>query len=177
MGDPWQRSGGAGGMNATQTNVKVVLESFEAVERRDEGRQQALFHPSAEFRWPPELPYGGTYVRGRSEPVRNRTWSDVWDALQPTEAERRMDPRVIGANEREVAVLWRQRGLGRRGERCDSPVLGLYEVRGGRLAKAQMFYFDPRAVSEFLARAVPVNPQPAGDAGPLTGLATGDQRA
>ncbi len=29
----------------------------------------------------------------------------------------------------------------------------LYQVRGGRLARAQMFFFDPVAVSRFLATA------------------------
>jgi ketosteroid isomerase-like protein len=140
-------------MNATEANVKVVLESFRAVERRDDDRMQALFHPSAEFHWPPELPYGGSRARGGTEDAPGRTFEDVWDPFQPTEAERGMDPRVIGANDREVAVLWRQRGVGPDGERLDSQVLGLYEVRDGQLARAQMFYFDPRAVTEFLGRA------------------------
>ena len=140
-------------MNATEANVKVVLESFSAVERRDDERMQALFHPSVEFHWPPELPYGGSRARGGAEDTPGQTFENVWDPFQPTEAERSMDPRVIGANEREVAVLWRQRGVGPGGERFDSQVLGLYEVRDGRLARAQMFYFDPRAVTEFLGRA------------------------
>jgi hypothetical protein len=32
-------------------------------------------------------------------------------------------------------------------------VLGLYQVQQGRLARAQMFYFDPDAVKRFLADA------------------------
>jgi hypothetical protein len=32
-------------------------------------------------------------------------------------------------------------------------VLALYEVRGGKLARAQMFYFDSAEVSAFLERA------------------------
>jgi hypothetical protein len=32
-------------------------------------------------------------------------------------------------------------------------VLGLYEVRGGSFARAQMFYFDTTAVLRFLTRA------------------------
>ena len=139
-------------MNATEANVKVVLESFRAVERRDNDRMRALFHPSVEFHWPPELPYGGSRARGDAEDTPGRTFADVWDPFQPTQAERSMDPRVIGANDREGAVLWRQRGVGPGGERCDSQVLGLYEVRDGQLARAQMFYFDPRAVAEFLGR-------------------------
>ena len=53
----------------------------------------------------------------------------------------------------EVAVLWRQRGLSPGGERFDGPVLALYTVRDGRLARAQMFYFDTVALAEFLANA------------------------
>src|SRR5690348_13362047 len=113
-------------MDATEGSVKLVLEAFRAVERRDEERQRALFHPGVEFHWPPELPYGGSSTRDAEADPRRATWSAVWEPFQPTEAERSMDPRVIGASGREVAVLWRQRGLGPGGERCDSPVLGLY---------------------------------------------------
>jgi ketosteroid isomerase-like protein len=75
--------------------------------------------------------------------------------LQPTAAERRMDPRVVAANDAsgEVVVLWRQRGRSPAGERFDGEVLGLYQVRDGRLARAQMFYFDTVALAEFLANA------------------------
>jgi hypothetical protein len=64
-----------------------------------------------------------------------------------------MDPRVVAATEREVVVLWRQRGLGPHGTSYDGEVLGLYEVRGGKLARAQMFHFDAIAVARFLAAA------------------------
>ncbi|HEU4938206.1 MAG TPA: hypothetical protein VFT39_17225 [Vicinamibacterales bacterium] len=50
-------------------------------------------------------------------------------------------------------VLWRQRGVSPSGERIDSEVLGLYRLRDGKLASAQMFYFDSTAVSSFLASA------------------------
>lgn len=36
----------------------------------------------------------------------------------------------------------------------DSPVLALYEMRDGKLVRAQMFYFDPTAVVDFLATAM-----------------------
>jgi hypothetical protein len=42
-------------------------------------------------------------------------------------------------------VLWHQRGRDRAGRWLDTPVLGLYQVRDGKLARAQMFYFDPLA--------------------------------
>jgi len=65
-----------------------------------------------------------------------------------------MDPRVVVANEAEVVVLWRQRGLSPAGERFDGEVLGLYQVREGKLLRAQMFYFDTVAVANFLGKAM-----------------------
>jgi len=52
-----------------------------------------------------------------------------------------------------VVVLWQQRGISAAGERFDGEVLGLYRLRDGKLARAQMFYFDTTAVNNFLARA------------------------
>jgi len=65
-----------------------------------------------------------------------------------------MDPRVVAANEDEVVVLWKQRGLSRSGDRFDGEVLGFYQVREGKLARAQMFYFDTVAVANFLEKAM-----------------------
>jgi ketosteroid isomerase-like protein len=98
-------------------SVEVVLQAFEAVERRDQARQAELFHPQAEFLWPPSLPY-------------QPGWAHVWDPLQTGPAERRMDPRVVAAQGDEVVVLWQQRGVSRQGTRFECPVLGLYQVRG-----------------------------------------------
>lgn len=130
-------------------SVAIVLEAFRAVEQRDDERQLQLYHPEVEFHWTPSLPFGGsTPERGAGR--RRPSWSDVWDPLQPTEAERRMDPRVVAATEREVVVLWHQRGLRPDGQRFDGEALGLYEVRDGKFARAQMFYFDAIAVQQFL---------------------------
>jgi hypothetical protein len=46
--------------------------------------------------------------------------------------------------------LWRQRGLSPGGERFAARVLALYTVRDGRLARAQMFYFDTSELVGFL---------------------------
>jgi hypothetical protein len=64
-----------------------------------------------------------------------------------------MDPRIVAATEREVVVLWRQRGLSPSGERFDGEVLGLYEIRDNTFARAQMSYFDTAVVKHFLTRA------------------------
>jgi ketosteroid isomerase-like protein/uncharacterized membrane protein YphA (DoxX/SURF4 family) len=131
-------------------DMRVILEIFSAIERRDQQRFAELCHSDVEFHWPPVLPYGGTSRGLKTDPP---SWGHTWIPLQPTDAERRMDPRVVAASDDEVVVLWRQRGITPGGERLDSPVLALYELRDGKLARAQMFYFDPTAVVEFLATA------------------------
>ncbi len=64
-----------------------------------------------------------------------------------------MDPRFVAASDEEVVVLWRQRGVSPTGDRIDTPVVGLYQLRDGKLARAQMFYFDTTEVLSFLAKA------------------------
>jgi len=130
-------------MNA-QANAELMREIFRAIEGRDLQRVLGLCHPDVEFQWPPSLPYGRE---------ARRSWADTWIPLQPTEIERRMDPRVVAATEDEVVVLWQQRGVSPAGLRFDGSVLGLYQVREGRLARAQMFYFDTAALVSFLERA------------------------
>lgn len=139
-------------------SVDVVMRVFDAVERRDPEQLFGAYHPDIEFHEAPSLPYGGTTsgrdeIRSRFERSPERTWLGTWGPLQPTEAERRLDPRVIAASEDEVVVLYRQRAVEPAGERFDAPVLGLYSVRDGGLARAQMFHFDTAAVVDFLSRA------------------------
>jgi ketosteroid isomerase-like protein len=83
-------------MSTKEKNVEVMLEIFSAIERRDAQRVLGLVHPDVEFHWPPSLPYGGTLRGLKPEGV---TWGRTWDPLQPTEAERSLDPRVVAASE------------------------------------------------------------------------------
>jgi uncharacterized protein len=131
-------------------NATVMLDIFSAIERRDAQRLAELCEPDVEFCWPAALPYGGT-TRGFA--AERPTWIHTWAPLQPTEAERSMDPRVVASSGDEVVVLWRQRGRSPSGERFDAPVLAVYTVRDGRLARAQMFHFDTSELVGFLGRA------------------------
>jgi ketosteroid isomerase-like protein len=146
-GPPVSREGGGIGEDES---VAIVLEAFKAVEQRNRQRLRELYHPQVEFHWTPSLPFGGA-TRGGVRDRPGPSWSQVWEPLQPTTAERRMDPRVVAATENEVVVHWRQRGRSPSGERFDGEALGLYEVRDGKFARAQMFYFDAIAVQQFLA--------------------------
>ena len=134
---------------SAKENVEGLLEIFAAIERRDPQRVLELCCPDVEFHWPPSLPYGGV---SRGLGGDRPTWSATWVPLQPTEAERLMDPRVVAATEEEVVVCWEQRGLSPAGDRFDGPVLGLYRMREGKLARAQMFHFDTVALASFLAK-------------------------
>jgi uncharacterized protein len=136
----------------------VVLATIRAVEERDAEALAELYHDDVEFHDAPSLPYGGAVrgkatLRERLETAPETTWLGTWGALQPTEAERRMDPRVVASEGDEVTVVFTQRAVGADGERFGSPVLALYEVRDGKLARAQMFHYDTAAVLAFLGRA------------------------
>lgn len=135
---------------SARENIDLVRKIFRAIEDRDAARLVELVDPAAEFHWPPSLPYGGV---GPLLPPAGPSWAGTWLPLQPTQAEQRMDARVVAATDDEVVVLWHQRGVAPSGERCDVPVLALYQVREAKLARAQMFYFDDAALGAFLERA------------------------
>jgi ketosteroid isomerase-like protein len=139
--------------------AEIIIEVIRAIERRDPEPFGRLCHPDVTFHWPPSLPYGAPATGlqdelGGSSAANGRpTWLETWSPLQPTSAERAMDPRVIGTRGNEVVVLWRQRGIDAAGRRLDEEVLGLYQIADNKLARGQMFYFDTAPVAAFLAAA------------------------
>src|SRR5262249_26911199 len=100
-------------MLSAETNVAVMLEIFEAIAQRDLQGVVERCCPDVEFHWPPSLPYGGV---GQGVGGARPTWTETWTPLQPTEAERRLDPRVVAATEEEVVVRWAQRGVSPTGD-------------------------------------------------------------
>jgi uncharacterized protein len=140
------------------SNAEVVLAVIRAVEERDADALFELYHDDVELHDAPSLPYsytarGKAKMREQVETAPEETWLGTWGPLQPTEAERRMDPRVVASDGDEVAVLYTTRAIAPDGERFESPVLGLYEVRDGKFARAQMFHYDTAAILAFLERA------------------------
>jgi len=140
------------------SNAEVVLAVIRAVEERDAEALFELYHSDVELHDAPSLPYtysarGKTAMREQLETAPEETWLGTWGPLQPTEDERRMDPRVVATAGDEVVVLYTTRAVAPDGERFESPVLGLYEVREGKLARAQMFHYDTAAILAFLERA------------------------
>jgi ketosteroid isomerase-like protein len=140
------------------TNAEVVLAVIRAVQERDAEALFELYHDDVQLHDAPSLPYadaarGKSAMRDQLETAPETTWLGTWDPLQPTEKERRMDPRVVATDGDEVTVLYTTRALAPDGERFESPVLGLYQVRDGKFARAQMFHYDTAAILAFLERA------------------------
>jgi ketosteroid isomerase-like protein len=140
------------------TNADIALAVIRAVEERNAEALFELYHDDVELLDAPSLPYaymarGKSAMRYQLETAPETTWLGTWGPLQPTERERRMDPRVVATDGDEVTVLYTTRALAPDGERFESPVLGLYEARDGKLARAQMFHYDTAAILAFLERA------------------------
>lgn len=141
-----------------QSNAEVVLAVFAAIEERDPEALFELYHDDVELHEAPSLPYayparGKEAMRKQLETAPETTWLGTWGPLQPTEQERRMDPRVVATARDEVIVQYTTRAVAPDGERFESPVLGLYEVRDGKFARAEMFHQDTAAILAFLERA------------------------
>lgn len=133
-------------------NTELLLEVFRAVQERDGAALVRLYHPAVEFQEAPTLPYGGTHRGFDAVTAQHLAYLRAWEGLQ-TASERNLDHRVVAASRDEVVVLWRQKGVDSSGTRLDSPVLGLYCIRDGKLTRAQMFHFDAAAVASFLENA------------------------
>lgn len=134
---------------ATMTNDEVVLAAITAVEDRDVTTLLRLYHPDLEFLWPPGLPYSGTFKGAEIEDMTER-FTAVWAPLQPTDAEKRMDPVVVASAGSTVIVHYTWRALDSSGRRFETSTLAHYEVLDGRLAQAQMYYFDMAGMLTFL---------------------------
>jgi ketosteroid isomerase-like protein len=133
-----------------QKNSKTILAIFRAIEERNDVQFRSFLQPDFEIHWPRSLPYGGTFRGLEPQP---HGWGATWGPLQPTAADRKMDAQVVAAHDDDVVVLWRQRGRASEGDVLEEQVLGLYHFLEGKLARAQMFYFDTAPVAKFLQRA------------------------
>jgi ketosteroid isomerase-like protein len=134
-------------------NSNLVMEMLRLVETRQLARLAAYYHPEIEFHWPPGLPYSGNFA-GSAVTEMSKCFEETWAPLQPTEEVRRMNPRLVAAGEDgQVVVNYLWRALDTKGRSVETQVLADYQVRDGRLARAQMFYYDLPGVIAFLAVA------------------------
>ena len=133
----------------SQENVETIRSLFGAVEERDLETYLAAWHPEVVIREPGSLPYGGEY-RGL-EGVRRHAadFMQTWGALQPGD-ERKLNAIFIDAGDHVIA-RWRLKARVPDGEgTLGMPMVGVYQLRDGKLVEAQMFYSDTAAVLRFL---------------------------
>lgn len=138
-------------MRATSPE-ETVLTAIKSVESRDLDRLAALYDPRITFDWPPGLPYSGHYEGGHIATM-TELFASVWQPLQQTEQERRMEPTVVATAGDTVVVQYVTRGADAAGRRFDTPVLARYRARDGRLVEAQMYYWDLIGLQEFIKSA------------------------
>lgn len=130
-------------------NEEIVLATIKAVEERDFEALEHLYHPQIEFNWPPGLPYSGRF-NAAEVPDMTMRFAAVWEPLQPTDVEKRMDPIVVASAGDTVVVEYIWRAVDTTGRRFETSTLARYEVRDERLARARMYYFDLPGMLAFL---------------------------
>jgi ketosteroid isomerase-like protein len=133
-----------------QDNATLVLNVLHLVEQGDVKGVAAAYHPDVEFHWPPGLPYSGV-SRGRDVGVMNARFIATWGPLRPTPEVRRLNPRVVAvSDDGHVVVHYVWRAMDRNGHRFETETLADYELRDGRLFRAQMYHFDLSGLQDFL---------------------------
>jgi hypothetical protein len=131
-------------------NANLMMEMLRLIEQRQLDRLSEFYHPEIEFHWPPGLPYCGDF-KGPAVMDMSKRFAATWIPLQPTEETRRINPRVLAVGENgHVIVNYVWRGEDAKGERLETEVLADYQVREGRLVRAQMFYYDLPGVIAFI---------------------------
>jgi ketosteroid isomerase-like protein len=136
----------------SQEDVETIRRLFRGVEERDLEAYIAAGHPETVIREPGSLLYGGEYHGLEGMRRHAARWMRTWAALQPGD-ERRLDAAFIDAGDHVVA-RWRLRARAPDGdETLDVPMVGIYELRDGKLVGAQMFYSDTTEVLRFLEGA------------------------
>ena len=131
-------------------NVETVRRLFRAVEERDLVGVLGAYDPEIAIHEADSLPYGGDH-RGHDGAKRHAYgYLRAWNDLQSPE-EKKLDATFADAGDHVVA-FFRQMAHAADGKKIDLPVVGVYEVRGGRVVEARMFNFDTVEISKFLAR-------------------------
>lgn len=130
-------------------NEEIALATIRAVETRDLETLHTLYHPDVTFHWQPGLPYSGDFS-GAGMAEMTAIFSGLWGPLQPDDATRRMDPRVVASNDDLVVIEYMWRARRPDGTRFETETLAKYRIADGRLIEARMFYYDLTGLIEFI---------------------------
>jgi ketosteroid isomerase-like protein len=131
-------------------DIEVVRRLFAAVEDRDFDALLACYADNIEINEAEVLPYGGVW-RGREGVAAHATgFMRAWGDLQGAD-EARLDAQFFSDGTGTVCAVFRHRAVDpATGARFEAPEVGVYQVRGERVARSQMFHADSAAVVRFL---------------------------
>lgn len=136
-----------------QAASDVVLEIIRLIETRKLDGLADRYSADMEFHWPPGLPHSGCF-KGAEVAEMSSVFAATWMPLQPDEETRRMTPRLLASGpDGQVVVHYTWRAKDARGRRFETETLADYQVRDGRLARAQMYYYDLPGLISFLRSA------------------------
>lgn len=134
-------------------DIEVVRRLFTAVEERDFDGLLASYSDDIEINEAAVLPWGGVWRGPDGVAAHAAEFMRTWGALQGPE-ESQLDAQFFSDGAGTVCAVFRHRGFDRvSGARFDAPEVGVYQVRGDRVAKSQMFHADSAAVVTFLNSA------------------------
>jgi uncharacterized protein len=133
-------------------DVEVVRRLFAAVEDRDFDRLLACYSDDIEINEADVLPYGGAWRGHEGVAAHVAGFMHAWGDLQGAE-EVRLDAQFFADGAGTVCAVFRHRAVDpASGARFDAPEVGVYQVRGDRVVRSQMFHADSAAVVEYLSR-------------------------
>ncbi len=131
-------------------DIAVVRRLFAAVEDRDFDRLLACYSDDIEINEAAVLPWGGIWRGPEGVAAHAAEFMRSWGALQGAE-ESHLDARFFSDGTGAVCAVFRHRGVDPvSGARFDEPEMGIYQVRGQRVVRSQMFHADSAAVAAFV---------------------------
>jgi uncharacterized protein len=132
------------------SNIEVLQRLFRAVDERDLKTLLDCYDPDVEINESPSLPYGGVY-RGHDGVRRHAAgFMHAWGAYQ-TPGMVGMEPSFAEVDAETVVAVFRHRAKdAESSRRLNTPEIGLYTIRGGKVCRTQMFHFDPAELVRFI---------------------------
>jgi uncharacterized protein len=130
--------------------IDVVRRLFAAVEDRDFDGLLECYSDDIEINEADVLPYGGVWRGHEGVAGHAAGFMRAWGSLQGPD-EVRLDAQFFSDGAGTVCAVFRHRAVDPRSDaRFDAPEVGVYQVRGGRVVRSQMFHADSAAVVDFL---------------------------
>ena len=131
----------------------VVARLFAAVAARDLPTILSCYAPDVTIREAPSLPYGGTYHGPEGAYAHAMAFWNTWRDYQPATVED-LGEVFLADPAGRVAVCWRHLVQDpRTGRTLEAPVVSVYEVRDGLVAKSTMYHLDTAPLLDFLGAA------------------------